>query len=323
MPLKAHRAMTGDEKGYPATQPAQIGDNASAATLCPVIEAIKSDLCDGVRKDRCADLAFLGNSSSIYRWTPCFMVDLDIFLFADVLDERLGNWLLDCAAWWRAGLLRQHVDFELRIVEGPYKPAIARLKRPVIVLHLGVFTERSYLASPPLKRWGWRKYKCLAEPGRLARLAPSRPDLTELLCGHKGVEYRLNAIASGSVTMHELVLPSFREVVFSVSLDHVNFVECCFAYALSSARNHARVLGLEEADSFPNETYFEWYSENVLNSEALLRLLQIKTRCRNTGFDVDKSLVQTLTVQYLRSLSETLRTNSECRTEQTVTPSTA
>ena len=102
-----------------------------------------------------------------------------------------------------------------KIIDGPYKPPIVFLERPNIVFHLGVFTELSYLVSPPLKRWAWRKYSCLIEPDRLKRLAPGQPDLTELLYGPKGVEYRLSAIASGSVTMNELVLPSFREVTFS------------------------------------------------------------------------------------------------------------
>lgn len=110
--------------------------------------------------------------------------------------------------------------------------------------------------------------------------------------------------------MNEMVLPSFREVAFSVSLSEPNFVECCFAYALTCARNHGRVLGLEEADRLPNDSYFQWYSENVFRSVPLLQLLQIKMRCRNTGFDVDRSTVQALAVHYLASLSATLATNT-------------
>jgi hypothetical protein len=274
----------------------------SPEALRPTIAAIKSDLVDGVRQGACADLGFIGNSSDVYPWTPCFMVDLDVFLFANVLDERLGGWLLDRVAWWRAQLRQQSIDFEARIIEGPYKPSIARLRRPVILLHLGVFTDATYLDQSPLKRWSWRKYTCVAEAGRLARLAPARPDLTELISGSRGVKYRLDAIASGNVTMRELVLPSFDEVLFSVSVDEPNFVECCSSYALSCARNHGRVLGFDEADSLPNETYFEWYSNKVLNSEQLLELLQIKRVCRDTGFEVDPSGVQALAVHYLKSL---------------------
>jgi hypothetical protein len=241
------------------------------------------------------------------------MVDVDVFLFADELDEQLGGWLLDRAALWRAQLARQRIDFELRVIEGPYKPAIVFLERPIIVLHLGVFTEQTYVASPPLKRWAWRKYSCVTEPNWLARLAPPRPDLLELLYGSKGVKYRLNAIASGNVTMNELVLPSFREATFSILLDEPNFIECCFAYSLSSSRNHGRVLGCREADSLPNETYFQWYNQNILSCAGLLRLLQIKMQCRNTGFDVDKAMVQALAVQYLESLSTTLETSIQAQ----------
>jgi hypothetical protein len=106
------------------------------------------------------------------------------------------------------------------------------------------------------------------------------------------------------------VLPSFHEVVFSVAIDDVNFAECCFAYALTCARNHGRVLGFNEADSFSNETYFHWYTENILKSGSLLELVRIKMQCRNVGFDVDRSTVQTLAEDYLRSLAGTLRKNA-------------
>jgi hypothetical protein len=313
--------MTGKEKEDYAIRSAEVGAHGSAATLPPVIAAIKSDLIDGVRRGNYADLAFIGNSSNAYPWTPCLMVDIDVFLFANELNEQLGSWLLDRAASWRAQVARQRIDFELRVIEGPYKPAVTLLERPIIVLHLGVFTELRYLASPPLKRWAWRKYSCVTEPNRLERLAPPRPDLTELLYGPKGVEYRLNAIASGSVTMNELVLPSFREVTFSISLDEPNFAECCFAYSLSSSRNHGRILGFREADSLPNETYFQWYNQNVLSCPGLLRILQIKMQCRDTGFDVNNAMVQTLAVQYLKSLSTTLEMSIQAQTRSQTTNS--
>ena len=62
-----------------------------------------------------------------------------------------------------------------------YKPAIAILRRPAFVVHLGVFTETLYLAASPLKRWAWRKYICEREPGvspvwrRHGRRSPSSP----------------------------------------------------------------------------------------------------------------------------------------------------
>jgi hypothetical protein len=282
----------------------------SAASLEPLIAAIKDDLADGVRRAVCTDLAFIGNMSEVYAWTPCFMVDFDAFIFSDALDERLGTWLLDRGAHWRAELAQHGIDFELRIIEGPYKPAIKALERPVIVLHLGVFTEQDYLAIAPLKRWAWRKYACLSEPARLARLAPERPNVAALLSGPRGVEYRLRAIASGCVPMREWVLPSFREQELLVRLDDPNFVECCFAYALSSARAHGRVLGFGEADSLPNEKYFCWYANHLLSSADLLHLLEMKIRCRNSGFAVDTAEAQRLALGYLNALSNSLATTA-------------
>src|SRR6266404_1450414 len=115
MLLTRHRAVTGKDH---AIRSAEVGARGSAATLRPVIAAIKSDLIDGVRRSTYADLAFIGNSSDAYSWTPCFMVDIDVFLFANEFDEQLGGWLLDRAASWRAQLARQRIDFELRVIEG-------------------------------------------------------------------------------------------------------------------------------------------------------------------------------------------------------------
>ena len=74
------------------------------------------------------------------------------------------------------------------------------------------------------------------------------------------------------------------------------------------------MLGFGEADSLPNETYFHWYDQNVLSCAGLLRLLEIKMQCRNKGFDVDKSMVQNLAVQYLKSLFVTLETSIQAQT---------
>jgi hypothetical protein len=123
--------------------------------------------------------------------------------------------------------------------------------------------------------------------------------------GPKGVEHRMRAIATGSVTMTEHLLPLFREVSFAVTLGDPNFAECCFAYALTCARAHGRVLAQEEADKLPNETYFHWYDQNLLRSPAL------KTRCRDAGFDVDREMAQRLTVDYLASLAAELARSSE------------
>ncbi len=290
--------MTGEAGLFPST---------SAALLESLIAAIKSDLADGVRGSMCTDIAFIGNMSEVYAWSPCFMVDFDAFIFSNALDERLGKWLIDLGARWRAKLANRGIDFELRVIEGPYKPGIKWLQRPVIVLHLGVFTEADYLAQSSLKRWAWKKYTCLSEPARLARLAPrTRPDVAALLSGPRGVEHRLRAIACGCVPMRERVLPSFREQEQFVTLDDPNFVECCFAYTLGSARAHGRVLGFAEADSLPNEKYFVWYADHLLNSADLLDLLEMKSRCRNSGFTIETAKAQTLALGYLNALSHSL-----------------
>ena len=177
-------------------------------------------------------------------------------------------------------------------------------------MHLGVFTEFELPRRITFGTLGVAEIFLLGRTGATSAAGPPKPDLRQLLSGAKGVAFRLNAIASGSVTMVELVLPTFREATFSVSISDPNFVECCFAYALASARNHGRVLGFEEADKLPNEVYFRWYSDTIMRSDDLLQLVQMKAQCRNTGFDVHGSMVQALALRYLRWLTLAIDNNS-------------
>ena len=212
------------------------------------------------------------------------MVDFDAFVFVKEMDAAAGQPLADLRERWTAECDALGIDFDLRIIEGPYKPAIAILRRPAFVVHLGVFTETLYLAASPLKRWAWRKYICEREPGRLARLAPSRPTLAEFAAGPKGLRERCAAVNDGSVEMTEWLLPSLQARRFAITLDQTNFVECCFAYAANTARNHARALGLAEADQLGNSEFFAWYNEAVFRSPDLIALMDYKAACRDQGF---------------------------------------
>jgi hypothetical protein len=272
------------------------------ALVEPATLTVRSRLLAGVAGGAIEDLAFIGNASAVYPWISSLMVDLDVFLFAGRLDVALGHWLLGVRDGLTAELAGRGADFELRIVEGPYKPAIRQLARPVIVAHLGVFTEAMYVAEAPLKRWAWRKYPCERETDRLMRLAPAPPDLNEILNGNRGVRHRLHALRSGRIEMREWLLPDFAEVPLHIGRGQPNFIECCFAYAANCARHHCRALDNREADRLGNEEFFPWYAANVFASPALSELMALKARCRNTGFDVDATRVQALAIEYISDL---------------------
>ena len=267
---------------------------------------VKRRLLSGLADGTLGDLAFIGNASALYDWVSSLMVDLDAFLFVENLDSTVGSWLVSVRDQLDSELARQGLDFELRIVEGPYKPAIKNLTRPIIVAHLGVFTDATYLAEAPLKRWSWRKYSCQQERDRLARLAPAPPDLNEILNGERGVRHRLYAIRSGRIEMREWRIPDLSETPLFIERDEPNFIECCFAYAANCARHHCRALRSQEADRLGNQEFFPWYKLNVLNSPALSTLMELKERCRNTGFDVDVNHVQGLAVEFMTILEARL-----------------
>ncbi len=277
------------------------------AELAGISEALKAALRACAARPPLVDAAFIGNTSGHYSSSLGLMVDFDAFVFVDRMDEQAGKPLADLRDRFADECGRRDIDFELRIIEGPYKPAIPRLQRPVFVVHLGVFTEALYLASTPLKRWAWRKYRCEQEPGRLARLAPSKPTLAEFVAGPKGLRQRREAIENGAVEMTEWMLPSLVAVPFTVTADQVNFIECCFTYAATSARNHARTLGAPEADRLNNDDFFPWYDAAVLQSPELLELMALKARCRDSGFDLPIGRARALALGYMRLLEDRLR----------------
>ena len=254
----------------------------------------------------CSDVAFIGNTSDHYRSGLGRLVDFDAFVFVADMDRFAGQPLADLRDRLTGECAARGIDFELRIIDGPYKPAIARLRRPVFMVHLGVFTEELYLASPGVKRWAWRKYRCEREPGRLARMAPSQPTLAEFVAGPKGLRWRCAAIEKGAVEMTEWLLPSLVTVPLSVTPAQVNFVECCFAYAANAARNHARALGAAEADRFGNAEFFAWYDRTVLRSPELLELMAQKAHCRDAGFDLPVERARELASGYLRKVEREL-----------------
>lgn len=153
------------------------------------------------------DVAAIGNASGVYEWQPCALIDLDFCVFVRATDEAAGRELLAAREHLAGALAELDIDFELRIIRGPYKPASPVLMGPCPFAHLAVFTEQTYRVEPVFLRWGWRKYRCRQEPDRLLRLAPPRPGLTELLHADAGVLARLAMVRSGRVTMREWHLP--------------------------------------------------------------------------------------------------------------------
>lgn len=277
-------------------------DKQNSEKIRLAVRSVKQRLLDILDQPFADDLAFIGNSSAVYDWKPSLMVDLDCFIFANELGLNLGNYLEMLKYELTQDLGLKGMTFDMRIIEGPFKPPIKELIEPTIVAHLGVFTKNKYLKSAPLKRWAWRKYQCEMSKDRLKDLAPIRPTLNEYIYGKKGLLERREAIKRGQVKMTEWVLPSLQPRSFFVSLEDLGFHECCFAYAANSARNHARALGFVEADSLGNEEYFDWYNQNVFYSEELAQLMRIKSECRDIGFDRDNSTLQTLTETYLNDL---------------------
>ncbi|MCA1557125.1 MAG: hypothetical protein LC731_01140, partial [Acidobacteria bacterium] len=210
------------------------------------IRHVKDIFVEAAQKGRVTDVAFIGNASEIYPWEPTPIVDLDVCLFVPECDRGLGLWLYELRQSLAESMNTSGLDFDLRLIRGPYKQALLNVLRPIIVVHMSLFTEEMYLDRPKLLRWAWRKYPCAAEPSRLARLAPDKPTPSELIHGRSGVAKKLQSIESGSAPFLEYTLPDFTEESWTVKAGEPLFAEYCLAAGAVCARNHARVLDRPE-----------------------------------------------------------------------------
>jgi hypothetical protein len=245
------------------------------------IENVKRSLIDGTERGLLQDIGFIGNASPVYDWEPCAIVDLDVCIFVREKSLAVGRWLYDVRTKLVQELAANGSDFDLRIIWGAYKDARRVVRRPTIVAHLALFTEERYRQASPFIRWAWRKYSCLLETGRFARLAPHKPTLADLV---SSVHERLADIESGTAPFTEMVLPSLEEVRWTVGPGDPLFAEHCLMGALVCARNHARVLGGNEADSLNNRDFVSWYDSTVLAAPELRTILDLKTRARQEGY---------------------------------------
>jgi hypothetical protein len=245
------------------------------------------------------DVALIGNASEVYEWVPSRIVDLDCFVFVREMNAEAGIVLQNLRSELGRGLKSLGVDFELRIIRGMYKPDRGASDPPIVLLHLGAFTDETYLAESIVKRWAWRKYRCQVEGSRLARLAPRRPVLDDLLYGPGGVIDRLHDLHRGETVMSEWSIPELSVSTVSFDADSWVFTEFCYGSAATTARTHARVLGHGEADRLGNEEFFAWYDQNVLATRTLLPLMAMKGRARNEGFSAGASRPRELCTEFL------------------------
>lgn len=253
------------------------------------------------------DVAAIGNASGVYEWQPCALIDLDFCVFVRAMDEAAGRELLAAREHLAGALADLDIDFELRIIRGPYKPAAPTLARPYLLAHLAVFSEQTYGVEPVFLRWGWRKYRCRQEADRLLRLAPPQPGLTELLHADAGVLARLAMVRSGRVSMREWHLPGLDTGDLLFAADHPVFAEYCLSSCATIARNHARALGRSEADQLPNDVFASWYMKEVLANPAYAAAMKLKAQARRIGYGGTLPRARVLATTYLGSLADHLR----------------
>jgi len=251
------------------------------------------------------DVALIGSAGDIYAWIPSRIVDFDAFVFVEKLDSTAGYAL---QVFEREMRERHHalgVDFELRIIQGAYKPQRRPEDHPIVLAHLGVFDETTYLGESVVKRWGWRKYTCQREPGRLARLSNRKPAAEDLLNGPRGVCEKLADLYCGRTSMIEWILPHFAAALRVFDSGNPIFAEFCHGAAATTARHHARLYGCTEADSLGNCDFFRWYDRCILKTHSLLPLMELKARSRNQGFD-DVERSRALAIDFLEAVKHTL-----------------
>jgi hypothetical protein len=272
------------------------------ATLKTAIQRVKDRFRFGVNEGSVSDIAFIGNASSQYEWEPCQLIDCDIAVFAPEIDFKLGTWLLQVRRELSINVAELGVDFELRVIRGPYKPPLLDVEKPILLAHVSLFTDKSYEEQRVLFRWGWRKYQCQVERHKLMRLAPKQPSLQEFIAGQSGVVEKLGIIESGCSPLVENFLPDLNEVKWKVRRGEALFAEFCLAAGALCARNHARVLGRIEADTLGNREFDSWYRAEVFDSESLRLLIELKHDVRNHGYRYAVKSAPELSLEFLKAL---------------------
>lgn len=275
--------------------------------LRKAIEITQAELRAGIGHAGIIDVAFIGNTSDTYIWEPAMIVDIDVCLFVESTDSRLGHWLLALRDRLQVAIAALGADFELKVVRGPYKPAAWRLSRPIVVAHIGVFTKESYQQATLAIRWSWKKYRCVVEPDRLFWAAQEPPHWREL---RAMAERKLSRIRAERVQMAEWELPEFVERNRAFTPDHPVFAEYCLAGPLVCARIHGRILRYAEADQLSNRDFVRWYRREILDVAVLEELLDLKEVARQRGYEGLIPTVSELASRYFTALLQSIDASS-------------
>jgi hypothetical protein len=287
----------------PAGTPAEI-----AAEIARLAGELKEEVRRGIGRHGVVDVAFMGGLSEIYLLRPALNLDLDFFVLTERRDAVIGSWLLELRCWLLARRLLAAIECDVRVVRGPVKHVPQTLDSGYMTLHPAVFTEEEYHRMSPVLRWGWRKYSCEVDAGRLRRWAPARrPDVEALLSCRGGILRTLEHVRAGVVELREWALPDFAEQVALVSDGDASFDEYCLTKVATLARSHARCLGHAEPDSLPNEAFAAWYYEHVHASEAFTRAMIAKEDVRRLGYAAAPRDTKDLATRFLTELAQ------ECR----------
>ena len=267
------------------------------------VALLRAALVHCLADDTVEDIAFIGNASDVYEWVPSRIVDVDCFVFAQRWGCAAGGVLSAASAQARKAIEALGLDFEMRLIHGPYKPDRSAAQPPIICAHIGLFDDNRYRAQSALSRWAWRKYRCVIEPERLMRLAPPQPETPELI---DAIHDRLEGLTSGRTTMTEYELPTLEKRALEFPASTPQFVEFCYSSAATTARHHARVMGHPEPDALANDEFFAWYQSHMLRSEALAELMELKTQSRDSGFSGLGSVPPELATTYLLAVMAAL-----------------
>lgn len=290
----------------PETQP-WVRCGFSKSELVWAIQFTQQKFLSGLEKAFIHDIAFIGNTCDVYHWQPGLIIDIDIWLLVKQRDKRVGMWLLNTGRVIERSLKEKNMNFELKIIRGPYKPTPVLITRPEVLAHVSVFIEDNFIRETGTFPWALRKYKCLKEPDRFAKIPYSKPNPGELL---RVIQRKLSRIQDGIIKMTEWRLPNFNRVELEFTVDEPIFAEYCFNAAACCARNHARILNMKEADLLANERFFPWYNENVFHSPTLSDLMALKRKARNFGFAGMTSKARQWAGSYLKSVYEHISSES-------------
>lgn len=270
-----------------------------------VIQYVHEKFDELLKCEDIIDIAHIGNTANaMYQYESAKLVDIDMIIFVKQFRLFAGEFIHRLCSEIKQEVEQNYPDVLLNFaaIRGPYKPATLSISKKTIFIHLLIFTIDTYLDSSILFRYACRKYECYCNKTLLKDLYQDIGIDNLLYDCYYGAYKMLADIKLNYVEYACRNLPDLKETKLVIENPHPIFIEYCFFAATTLARNHARIQKHIQAETYPNSMFFDWYNNNVFQSEELIKIVNLKTMSRQEGYAIAITKAPPLVIDWIEKL---------------------